>query len=406
MKSNILIWNTYELLARQGGPSTYLYNLQESLNKHDSQIHFLNDYIFHSQDEMVKKPKKKHFLKMFFYKIINKEKRRRIKQLNKEIVLHLSDKKLIINKDLDLNQFDIIHFHTTFDLFNYKNYLKNFKGKIILTSHSPKLPHQELVEDILKVEYPYLKNKFLNTLQVIDEYAFKKADYIIFPCNEAMEPYYQNWDKFKEIIKNKDVRYFLTATKKATQKLSREAICEKYAIPLNSFIITFSGRHNKVKGYDLLKEFGNEILSKYENVYFVITGKEEPITGLNHPRWIEVGWTDDPHSIIAASDLYILPNRNTYFDLVLLEVISLNIPIILSYTGGNKFFKKFETTNPCFNFFEMDKNSITNMEEVFSKLYLNQIKNKINNDDLFDTYFQLDNFGPNYIKLIEDIKLE
>ncbi|OWP83730.1 hypothetical protein BWK59_08915, partial [Flavobacterium davisii] len=345
----------------------------------------------------------KNILKKYFYKIINKEKRKKLKSLKKELNHFLSDSLLELNNNIDVNQYEVIHFHTTFDLYRYKKYLDNFKGKIVLTSHSPKLPHQELVEDILKIEDVKLKKEFLKKSEIIDEFAFQKADYIIFPCEEAMEPYYKNWDKFGQIIKNKDVRFLLTATKKATSILSREEICKKFNIPINSFIISFSGRHNEVKGFDLLKDFGENILTKYKDVFFIISGKEEPISGLRHERWIEVGWTDDPHSIIANSDLYILPNKNTYFDLVLLEVISLNIPIMLSYTGGNKYFKKFSDTNPCFNFFEINENSVNNMEYLFSYIYQKRAKEDINNNSLFNDYFQIENFSINYTKLIKEI---
>jgi len=37
-----------------------------------------------------------------------------------------------------------------------------------------------------------------------------------------------------------------------------------------------------------------------------------------------------------AIDVFVLPNRMTYFDLVLLEVMSAGVPVIASATGGNK----------------------------------------------------------------------
>lgn len=66
------------------------------------------------------------------------------------------------------------------------------------------------------------------------------------------------------------------------------------------------------------------------------------MSGLNHPRWIEVGWTNDPHSLIGASDAFVLPNKETYFDLILLEVLSLGKMVVASESGGNKYFKKWD----------------------------------------------------------------
>lgn len=46
--------------------------------------------------------------------------------------------------------------------------------------------------------------------------------------------------------------------------------------------------------------------------------------------------------------MFILPNRETYFDLVLLEVMSLGIPVLASYTGGNKYFEKINDSGIYF----------------------------------------------------------
>lgn len=141
-----------------------------------------------------------------------------------------------------------------------------------------------------------------------------------------------------------EVKGFLTCSKASEVKVEKDEILKKYNIPKESFIITYFGRHNEVKGYDTLKKLGEKILEKYKDVYFLIAGKEEPLKGLNHKRWIEVGWTKDPHSIVNVANLYILPNKETYFDLALLEVLSLGIKSLLSDTGGNLYFKKDKNT--------------------------------------------------------------
>ena len=111
---------------------------------------------------------------------------------------------------------------------------------------------------------------------------------------------------------------------------------KKYGIPIDSFVISYVGRHNEIKGYDALKELGKHLLDAYDNVYVFIAGTEGPLYHLEHNRWIEVGWTKDPGSVIQASDIFVLPNKETYFDLVMLEVLSLGQIVVASYTGGNK----------------------------------------------------------------------
>ena len=43
-------------------------------------------------------------------------------------------------------------------------------------------------------------------------------------------------------------------------------------------------------------------------------------------------WTNDPHSLINASDMFILPNKETYFDLIMLEVLSMGKIVLATNT--------------------------------------------------------------------------
>lgn len=109
-------------------------------------------------------------------------------------------------------------------------------------------------------------------------------------------------------------------------------------IPDNAFVITYFGRHNEIKGYDILKEVGMKLLKKYDNLYFLCAGVG-PVLPLKHPRWIELGFINNTQELLSQSDLYILPNRETYFDLVVLEILRSSTNLLLSNTGGNKYFQ-------------------------------------------------------------------
>lgn len=110
---------------------------------------------------------------------------------------------------------------------------------------------------------------------------------------------------------------------------------KKYGVS-GKFVIGYVGRHNEIKGYDILKEAARKVLFQNENTCFLIGGKQgNTYSPLQHERWIEAGWTN-PADLFMAIDVFVLPNRMTYFDLVLLEVMSAGIPVIASATGGNK----------------------------------------------------------------------
>jgi glycosyltransferase involved in cell wall biosynthesis len=113
-------------------------------------------------------------------------------------------------------------------------------------------------------------------------------------------------------------------------------------------VICFNGRHQPVKGYDLLATVAKELLTTNLEMVFLITGKEDIPPVVDHPRWIQTGWTSEPQNFLDASDLVVVPNRETYFDLNVLQALALGKPVLLSQTGGNNFFHTFNAKGILF----------------------------------------------------------
>ena len=242
---------------------------------------------------------------------------------------------------VDFNEYDVIHFHESQDMFLEKKKLNNYKGIVVYQSHTPLPTGIERCTDLPKIYFsliPDLEKKLLE----VDEYAFRRADYIIFPCEDAEESYLTSWPMFKTIRDNKKgrFRYVLTGIKGATPKRGKEEVRKELGIPLSDFVVVYAGRHNYVKGYDLLKTIGCRFIGKDEHCWMVVAGRPGLIEAPEEKRWLEIGWTTDAHSYIAASDVFLLPNRVTYFDLIMLEILSLGKIVITSRTGGNRFFEK------------------------------------------------------------------
>lgn len=386
----ILIYMKEDDLKPTGGPRGYLYNLKCGLEKINENVDFL-------EGKSIKNKFHKNYEKLPQF----------VKQYYREIFRKNYYKKLLGEKSkislIDLNRYSYIHFHSTISMYNVKDSLESYKGRIILTSHTPKPSHLEIYEDSITEKERKKYGNLYKKLEKIDEYAFNKADYIVFPCEYAEEPYYNRWEKYKEIKeKNKQkYRYLLTGTQKCFAKIPKDEVREKYSIPKDAFLISYVGRHNEVKGYDFLKEIGKEILEKNKNVYIICAGKEEPIKRLDNDRWIEVGWTDDPHSIITSSDLFILPNRETYFDLVLLEVLSLGVPLMISNTGGNKYFKKFNSKGITY-FTNIDE-AITNLNKLIKYDKGKLKEDGIENQRIYNENFTCEIFARNYINLIKTL---
>ena len=241
----------------------------------------------------------------------------------------------------NFSDYDIVHFHDVRELYSRRYELKNYKGIVVLQSHTPQPSGHELYNAIpshIRYFIPFLSKR----LERMDRIAFERADYIVFPCEDAEEPYYNDWKYYKTIHDSKKThyKYVLTGIPAAKPKRSREDVCKELNIPHTDFMVSYVGRHNEVKGYADLKRIGEKFFNNDEHAWVVCAGKEEPIKRLDHERWLEIGWTNDAHSYIASSDVFVLPNKETYFDIVMLEVLSLGKIVIASRTGGNKFFEK------------------------------------------------------------------
>jgi glycosyltransferase involved in cell wall biosynthesis len=390
-KPNCLIFATKEGLAPKGGPSAVCYYYSQELDKRGTQ-----DFSFIPSTEK-KQNQNLHDLE-----------KRYLSKLPEWLVGLYNDLKAIVkyNKmlggkypisEFDYAGYDIVHFHDVRQLYTRRYELENYKGIVVLQSHTPQPTGHELFNSIpAKIRFfiPNLRNR----LKEMDRYAFERADYIIFPCPDAEEPYYNDWPEYKEIHDRKIRRYkyVLTGIPASTPKRSRNEVFNELSIPKENFVISYVGRHNEVKGYDNLKQIGSKFLNANNNTWVVCAGKEESLKRLDHDHWIEIGWTTDAHSYISASDVFVLPNKETYFDIVMLEVLSLGKIVVASRTGGNKYFEKagcegvllYDTIDEAVNLLGKVKNmTIEEREKLGKKNYEFYLKHNTVSS-MYDSYVE------------------
>lgn len=374
-----------KLLKRAGGPSTYLYNLKNGIEQIDKNA---INFIYDESEEKTNENKLRSIVK----KIITS-----MPKVYEKLLMQKRLKKGKIYDELArVKDGDVIMFHMTSDFAKaYKQLPKNCK-KIVM-SHSPEVAAKQMAND-LKAKYPkydfsYTEKKYYNAF---DLPAFKNADIIVFPSKEAMEPYYQTIDNFDDIIKNKKIEYILTGTEKLSYKLEKKEFRKKYNIPNDAFVISFIGRHNLVKGYDNFISICTKFMEMHDNVY-VITAGIGDIKSPDLKNWIDIGWTNDPGSVANASDVFILSNRRTYFDLVLLEMMSIGKTCLVSNTGGNKTVSKLSKGVITYN----------NIHEALEKLkILYSDKKKIDeygvlNMKKYNEMFTVEAFSRRYIEMME-----
>ncbi|TWF44339.1 glycosyltransferase involved in cell wall biosynthesis [Chitinophaga polysaccharea] len=399
LNKKVLIWNDYELSPRSGGPATYLWHLKEFVNKNGIQgITFLDYY--KTAEYAATRPANVAGKTVSFVKKLVSSKLKANYNLLKTV---RAKSPKVSELGVNIHDYDIIHFHSCLSLKKNIENLKNVKAQILLTSHSPKVMHKEIIEDWCKMQIKNVLPFVYSYCEKVDMDAFDRADWIVFPCSEAQEPYYNTWNRYGKMVADKKLLFLPTGITPAKENESRAEVRKKYGIPESAVVFCYAGRHNSIKGYDLLKEAAEIILRKQENVYFLIAGAPGDVEPVLHERWIEVGWTNDPYSIINAADCFVLPNRETYFDLILLEVLSLGQSVILSETGGNKYFKKFNSSE--LHFFEGGSVSslIEQLNRFRNSMNINPLK-RTDNLKLFNSYFTQSAFGQRYLDLYNQIR--
>lgn len=397
MTKKVLIFFPHPLRERHGGPYSYLFHLKEGLKDLNHSISFLSDDL---KPALANKTSNQSpsLLKKIIGKFIPAKWKNNYKARN--WFRQLKNKRPAVSHDY-INQFDILHFHETNDIWHYLHLLNNFKGKILLTSHTPKPYHLELIEDVWNISPADLSKKMFNKLEQVDWFAFEKTNIIVSACKEATESYHSFWPEFSNITRHKKFHFIPTGIKKQIASTTATDIRKQFNIPETAFVFCFTGRKSEVKGFGLLVDAAKIILDKNTTAYFFIIGNRDSLPAMKNTRWIETGWTDDPQSFISASDLVVIPNRHTYFDLSVLETLSLSKPMLLSYTGGNKYFKQFQS--PGIFYHNPDTESLVN--EMMNCINKKEILSDggLENEKLYEKYFRCEPFAKNMIDFYNNL---
>lgn len=336
----VLIWDKDTLLEDVGGPSGYLFKIHTYLEKNRvPNIVFYSDIIkrkhIGNKESIIKRIIKGEIsLKTIIINIIIKL---LPKSLQNVYATYFYSEKLTKEELKLISDFDYVHFHWISEIMKYKVQLKKINAlntKVILTTHSPEPFISEIMGTRLD-EHKFIKDIFLEK----ESQAYKMVDYIMFPVPMAKEAYTENYPILAKTFNSiKDKFFYIPTAIESSININTEKALEyKRILSSYPFKVCFIGRHSLIKGYDKLKEIAKKCWSINPDIYFIIGGKESSIKRLSDNRWIELGWVDT-YSLLENIDIFVLPNKQTYFDLILLEVLRQGVPCVISETGGNKWF--------------------------------------------------------------------
>ncbi len=187
--------------------------------------------------------------------------------------------------------------------------------RFILQSHSPELPADELAnmggnaEDVAWI-------------RVAERFAFERADVLVFPNPGAVSIY----------------ETLVPAKKRVAFVASGSAMMRPRSIaPLDPQFVyyLFIGRRVPVKGFDVVIDAFSRAHAVDPSLRLILLGGGAPVDA---PGVIDVGRSDEPAIWIAACDYLVSVNRQSYFDLSVMEALSIGTPLIMACTGGHGYF--------------------------------------------------------------------
>lgn len=407
------IFYDWHIDIRGGGPTGYLANLLYGLDLIENPDTF--NIWFNCRKKEIGVPRRRNkivtqtarilfknrYIKQLYVDGLSSRYKNYINFLNNQNGMRIPEQSFQM---MDFSHIKSIHVHQAIDVIKVKNSLRSI-GRldipVILTSHTPELPSNEYYSLLLEEGYSSRHAKALkNGWKSIEQTAFEMADIYIFPSPESMEPLLTQFENFAKIVNQKGLYFCETGVKELKPQLSREEARKKFGVE-GKFVVGYVGRHNKIKGYNILQESAKSILSKSKDIVFLIGGNlGTDINPLRNKNWIEAGWII-PDELFSAIDVFVLPNTMTYYDLILLEAMSMGIPIIASATGGNK---SVQMKTNSLSLYENNSHGLTETIFRIKEKNVAEIESiRANTRSAYLNFFKPQDFAHRYINVIKNI---
>lgn len=184
------------------------------------------------------------------------------------------------------------------------------------------------------------------------------ADGLIVPYREAMEFLLIDHPE-RSLLLAKPIFEVPTGVPALKTTKDREWVLRDLAISPDKAVVGFFGRHHFDKGYDHFCDCAARAMTNGSNQLFFLTGGSGPIRSPELPNFKNLGYvTSQLANVMGAVDLVVSPSRVSYFEMSILEAMSLGKPIIASKIGGSR---------------RLNSPGVFLMEDVSGHLLLDQI---------------------------------
>ena len=233
-----------------------------------------------------------------------------------------------INRILKKKKFDMVVVNTRFYLHSLYGmiFAKAIQAKCITLDHG--------------TSHLSIHNQFWDSVGAVFEHAFTKVDTIFCKDYYGVSKACNNWLEHFH-IKAKGVLYNsidLEEVEEIKQK-NIESYRQRYNIPTNAVVITFTGRLLKEKGLPSLLNVMDKLHREDVKVYLFIAGDgdmEQEINNRKNEYIIPVGRIDFEHivSLLKESDIFCLPSFSEGFSTSILEAAACDCYVVTTARGG------------------------------------------------------------------------
>lgn len=202
---------------------------------------------------------------------------------------------------------------------------------VVYMPHSPSIFADEvrMMRALNPGEEP-VNHREHRALQRKERALFSAADVLVFPTANAEHPYRT---AFAKAFDSRRVAYVLSGVEPPKLPASQDDADVAALFSPNSTNVLFVGRYVPHKGYDLFLEAAEQLVGGGVEAEFWTLG-DGPLKRSSRSV-TDLGWTDEPHSVVAQADIIVVPNRTAYFDLLPLEAAALGRGLVLTRVGGN-----------------------------------------------------------------------
>lgn len=324
LSNKVLIFAPYPYHINSGGPSGFIaHNLVDKPK----------DY-FDLSEDIFQATHSKRSLAIRLHQLIQKS----IYKIQGEKTAYLQKRYF---ETINAHQYRFLYFHDVLSLANFKNFISP-QQIIILQAHAPELPSDEY-----KNHAPDDMETYLQIKQA-EEIAFQRADIVVFP-HEGCIPIYE-----KILRPNCKIHFILSGAKNRYAKEQASTTTTEQqinkAIKKDKINLMYIGRRNYIKGFDIVLDSFRRIKSERDDLNLILVGKGDKIEEDNIQ---DIGFSSEPLSWYQNVDYLINANRQSYFDLSIIEALSTGVPILMSDNYGHAYYRNrspliqtFDATNP------------------------------------------------------------